>query len=393
MTYAIRTVSTTRADPDVLRFHERVHPLCAEKLREAWNPFSGLFDRQLRQRVWANTIGTEDITSTAIALIALHRTRLDPTPTTFDAERAIIAMAQRIIRHPYPGAYGLLLWANAIWQCMPFESLCRRARFSPFWEVRGPSALTTMELSWLVSGASHALRDEAVDPNAYAEGVAQQARDALLERFHPKSQLFSHADRAAPWQHRTRRWLSNFADQVYAVQALSFRALSRNDDECLRVAGACATRLAELQGELGQWWWHYHTREGRVAQGFPVYSVHQHAMAPMALMTLEHAGGPDLRRAISLSHRWIHRNELAADLLDVSAGTVWRDVELQESLPMRWWRHARDVTRGTAPEAPKPPTTGSLRLRINHETRPYEWAWCLYAGAIAAGDECLPHLV
>ena len=34
----------------------------------------------------------------------------------------------------------------------------------------------------------------------------------------------------------------------------------------------------------GQWWWHYDVRDGSVVERYPVYSVHQHAMAPMALL-------------------------------------------------------------------------------------------------------------
>jgi hypothetical protein len=32
-------------------------------------------------------------------------------------------------------------------------------------------------------------------------------------------------------------------------------------------------------------------------------------------------------------------------------------------------------------------------LKVNYETRPYEWAWCIYAAAIAGGKEKGPQVV
>ena len=40
----------------------------------------------------------------------------------------------------------------------------------------------------------------------------------------------------------------------------------------------CAHGLCQAQGALGQWWWHYDSLRGRVFEGYPVFSVHQHGM-------------------------------------------------------------------------------------------------------------------
>jgi hypothetical protein len=120
-----------------------------------------------------------------------------------------------------------------------------------------------------------------------------------------------------------------------------------------------------------------------------VYSVHQHAMAPMALMSLAAAGGTDYRERVELSHAWVDRNELGVSLLDREAGTIWRDIEPDESEISRAARHARSVLGW------KPGDGGiaAKNLKVNYETRPYEWAWCLFAGAIAAGLERSEHVV
>ena len=53
---------------------------------------------------------------------------------------------------------------------------------------------------------------------------------------------------------------------------------------------AAPRRSVARQGPAGQWWWHYDRRTGRVVERYPVYAVHQDAMAPMALLALERRG-------------------------------------------------------------------------------------------------------
>src|SRR5205085_4135860 len=117
-----------------------------------------------------------------------------------------------------------------------------------------------------------------------------RARDTLLTSRHKGSPLFPHATGPGllPWY---RTHVACFADQVYPIQALARLYHSGNDADALAAAEECAARICELQGDGGQWWWHYDARTGRVIEGYPVYSVHQHAMAPMALLDLAEAGG------------------------------------------------------------------------------------------------------
>jgi hypothetical protein len=142
------------------------------------------------------------------------------------------------------------------------------------------------------------------------------------------------------------------------------------------------------QGDRGQWWWHHDPRDGSVSGAYPVYSVHQVGMAPMALRTLALAGGPDFARAIESGRAWVSANELGVDLVDPRAGTTWRSIERVEGRPRRLARHARAVLGGRDDR----PGGSPVRLRVNHETRPYEWAWSLFASAIEAGDRPPEHL-
>lgn len=386
MTQAVLTSPSPRAARAVVSFHERVAGLCKDRLREALNPATALFDRQLRDRTWQATRDTEDLTSTAICLIGLHRAEVAPRVIGLDVRRTLSALVEVTRRRRYQGGLGLVLWANAVWDGLPLDELLRKTgmALAPGRELT--ASLTTMETAWLVSGLVHEHRRSR---SPRAEAALEVATRALLERYQPDTRLFRHAGDEASVAHRLRKWVSNFADQIYSVQATAFVAITRGRREALAASEACAARLVELQGELGQWWWHYDPRDGRVAQGFPVYSVHQHAMAPMALMTLAAAGGADHRAAVELSHAWLGRNELGAQLLDREAGTLWRDIELVESRLARTARHAIRVVGW------KPPDVGlhETNLKVNFETRPYEWAWCLFAGAIAAGSTRPQHVI
>ncbi len=376
----------TRASDEVVAFHRSVRDLCVERLRDALGHGTALFDRQLRNSRWEGTHGTEDLTSTAICLVGLHRAAIEPARVGLDVQRTVDALAAVARRRRYAGGLGLVLWANAVWDVLPLEALLDRTGMTLADPEALVAGLTTMETSWLASGLVH---EERRSGHALARRGLDAARREILSRHRPDTRLFVHASDRAPLAHRVRRWVANFADQIYAVQALALIGFARRDDGAVAVAGAAARRLVELQGELGQWWWHYDPRDGDVAQRFPVYSVHQHAMAPMALMTLAAAERTSHGRAIDRSHAWLARNELGVGMLDREAGTIWRDIEIDEREAEQLLRHARSVLGWRAARDGVP----RRRLKLNRETRPYEWAWCLFAGAIAAGGERERHVI
>ena len=376
----------TRASEEVVSFHRKVGGMCVDRLRDALDPATRLFDRQLRDRRWDATIDTEDVTSTGICLVGLHRAGIDPARIGLQVRPTIEAMADALKRRQYPGGFGLVAWANAVWGELALDALAARCGVDLSDPRRFAAPLTTMETAWLLSGLVHEARRSG---DARTRQAQAALRDELLGRYRARTHIFQHAGDQAPMRHRLRTHVANFADQIYSVQALAFTAIAEGNAAALAAADGSARRLVELQGSLGQWWWHYDPRSGSVAQGFPVYAVHQHAMAPMALMALAAAGGTDHRAAVDLSHRWIAHNELSVDLLDTGHGTIWRDIEPEESSLGRITRHSRSVLGLTPADVTRAPG----RLRVNHETRPYEWAWCLYAGAIASGTRQDRHVV
>lgn len=148
----------------------------------------------------------------------------------------------------------------------------------------------TVEAAWVLS--AYAAARDTVD----VERRFASARDRLLRARIGAGPLFPHATAPGllPWY---RAHVSCFADQTYPLQALALAHASGDGDaEALAAAEACAQRICELQGDGGQWWWHYDARTGGVIEGYPVYSVHQHAMAPTALFDLTDSRRRRLRR-------------------------------------------------------------------------------------------------
>ncbi|MFF5028754.1 hypothetical protein ACFY2J_31685 [Streptomyces collinus] len=238
----------------------------------------------------------------------------------------------------------------------------------------------TVEAAWVLSALAAARGTVDVERRFSA------ARDRLLRARIGDSPLFPHATGPGlvPWY---RAHVSCFADQTYPLQALA-RAHSSTDGgdpAALAASEACAARICALQGDGGQWWWHYDARTGGVVEGYPVYSVHQHAMAPTALFDLADAGGTDFGAAVRRGLRWMtdvpelagrpeHREPMILDRL----GVTWRKVYRGD--PKKAVRAARGLGTRVAP---------GLRLRsldrmyrpasVDRECRPYEFGWMLHA--------------
>ncbi|MDX6337482.1 MAG: hypothetical protein QOG05_4822 [Streptosporangiaceae bacterium] len=227
--------------------------------------------------------------------------------------------------------------------------------------------------AWVVSAlvAARPLAD--VEPHLAA------ARQRLLAARGPA--VYPHATGpGAPWY---RAHVGSFADQVYPIQALARLHRSADDPEALAVAGTVAGAICSAQGAGGQWWWHYDSRSGAVVEGYPVYSVHQHAMGPMALLDLADAGGDGQLDAIRRGLRWLTGPPEAA-------GSARTGQLILDDPPITWRKVARadhrKVVRGLRAASTRiipGARVGALdRVYppgvVDHECRPYELGWLLY---------------
>ncbi|MFZ3474675.1 hypothetical protein ACODT3_02695 [Streptomyces sp. 4.24] len=237
----------------------------------------------------------------------------------------------------------------------------------------------TVEAAWVLSALAAARTEVDVEYRLAA------ARDRLLSARQGDSPLFPHAT-GPGLVPGYRSHVACFADQTYPLQALARLHASGSDPVALAAADACAARICALQGDGGQWWWHYDARTGGVVEGYPVYSVHQHAMAPTALFDLAEAGGTDFGAAIRRGLRWMTDvPEIAGSdgtpresMIREDFGVTWRKVYRGD--PVKAVRAARGVTTRVLPRARLAPLDRIFRpLAVDRECRPYEFGWLLHA--------------
>ena len=226
--------------------------------------------------------------------------------------------------------------------------------------------------AWVVSALA------AARPLADVERHLAAARQRLLAARGPA--VYPHTTGPdTPWY---RAHVGSFADQVYPIQALARLHRSADDPEALAVAGTVAGAICSAQGAGGQWWWHYDSRTGAVVEGYPVYSVHQHAMGPMALLDLADAGGDGHLDAIRRGLRWLagppegRSGRLGPLVLDEPPIT-WRKVARADHRKIVRGLRAASTrivpgARVAALDRVYPPGV------VDHECRPYELGWLLY---------------
>lgn len=232
-----------------------------------------------------------------------------------------------------------------------------------------------VEAAWVVSALAAARGQLDVE-----EHLAQ-ARQRLLDSVVPGSPVFPHA--TGPGLVKSYRdHVACFADQVYPVQALARLHHSGDDPAALAAARTTAEQICRLQGPQGQWWWHYDARTGDVIEGYPVYTVHQHAMGPMALLDLTEAGGGDYAEPIREGLRWLlGPAELGTGgepmLLDDEGLTVRK---VYRGDPHKVVRGLHTVTTRVRPGLRLPVVNRAYRpTSLDRECRPYEFGWLYFA--------------
>jgi hypothetical protein len=310
----------------------------------------------------------------AIALLGLHR--LEETGVQSPIEMAPVL--ERLLWNTEwvdnIGDLGLLLWLCA--HIAPERLREMDERFgatSALQRYSDAQRGQTMELSWLLTGLCYwgltCLSDR---PALKRLAIEVYGR---LKSNQGKHGIFGHCARAASIAGRTRGWIGSFADQVYPIYALTAFSKAFGDQEAEARALQCARTICELQGRRGQWWWHYDSSTGRVINGYPVFSVHQHAMAPMALFALGDLTGKDFSSWIYRGLEWINgSNELQFDLENNAAKVVWRCIDRSSSRVNRYLDAAFGCGNSAIAES-----GDSLKALL--ECRPYELGWLLYAFA------------
>jgi hypothetical protein len=217
--------------------------------------------------------------------------------------------------------------------------------------------------------------------------IAVAAQHELVNRFSDSSQLFRGSSAALRPRRAAHLKMTSFASQVYPIHGLAHFARAAETPPPTQILRA-ADRLVEMQGPLGQWWWIYSSSTGAVVEGYPVYAVHQDAMAFMALAPLQNLGLRSYARELAGGLQWIFGgNELGTSLPDFERVFISRciqrrggDADGQFGMSRSQLRRALLGSWGFGSSAAL--EASPHELEILQECRPYHLGWILYARSL-----------
>jgi hypothetical protein len=314
---------------------------------------------------------------TMMTLLGLHRLEETGIRSPIAVQTVLQGLLSDLGWVNNAGDMGLLLWLVAVvapdrlrslHSSMQIESVL--PRYSAFRQVN------TMQVAWLISGLSHvciALGSSLAE----CRDISLKCYELLVRNQGPHG-FFGHQATWKSPQGLLRGRIGSFADQVYPILGLTLFAKAHQNPEALRMAQRCGEAICRVQGAQGQWWWHYDAQNGNVFDKFPVYSVHQHGMAPMALFSLGEQGNRDFSGPIFKGLSWIYGdNELGANMFEPNYRVIWRNIHQQNS-----GSYMHKVLQLVRPGDPAQ-TIGTLQ--VLRECRPYELGWLLYAFAGRCG--------
>jgi len=310
---------------------------------------------------------------TLMTLMGLNRGERFGLRNPFDSQAILNGLLKNRTWLDNIGDLGLLLWTCALVSPDRFDEVYRNLDVpEAMGFYRDARAGNTMEMAWFLAGLAHG----AFAGHRRIPGLADLAMKSFeaARKNQRRNGIFAHLTSGRGMTRAYRSRLGSFADQVYPIYAFSKFGSAFGHDEALKHAKDCADTICAAQGPLGQWWWYYDSYSGRVVGQYPVYSVHQDAMAPMALFALRESSGEDYSNWIFKGLPWIYgENELKFDLCDASANIVWRCIFLPKSAT-----YAR-MAASLLGFGPRDAVPGGLRVRF--EDRPYHFGWELYAFA------------
>jgi hypothetical protein len=296
--------------------------------------------------------------NTLLGRLQAARAGLAGAPPVSQVERETALVRERYGRDLGPGDRGLLLVLLAELGADADELRTELAA------AGRPGELNLQDLSWLLWGALRA--EEA----GVETGLGAELQEALrgLE--------------GATLARHTRSWLRrdlvSFGSTVYYLRALHERARVRGDEHSRARFDDGVRAALGFQGARGEWPWLVSVSRGQTLDVYPVYSVHQLAMAMLFLLpALDDGRIEGVAEAIRRSWGWVDRgNELGIEFAQHEPFLVYRSLERAEPLPKltRFARAtARSAFRGGKPQEP------AARTRVNREWRSYEAGWLLYA--------------
>lgn len=286
-----------------------------------------------------------------------------------------------------------LVWASTLADDQRLERALDRLD-----SVLDPGTASSMQLGLALTAVSSAA-GRLPDPRGRLPRRAAHLARELCNRFDSSGDVFAaQAKRRRPRDVAMSR-MTSFASQVYPIHGLSEATRLLGSRPPKEIALVC-NRLCEAQGPLGQWWWFYNLKRHAVVEPYPVYSVHQDAMAFMALAAAQRIGEGRYGEHLARGLEWVYgRNELQTPLVTETPPFIFRAIQRSGGAAdsLAGWSRRQRYRAVRRSWIPYPANCGSSSrdLEILRECRSYHLGWILYVAAslpasAAHVDDVLP---
>jgi hypothetical protein len=311
---------------------------------------------------------------TIMTLLGLRKFETHRAQTPFDTAAIYQSFVRDLDWITGIGDLGLVIWLSSEFDPQGLDKILEKYPLnSALRRFRDARVRSTTELAWFLAGLAHAVQTSKKRAESLTDLAVEVFRQ--LRENQGVSGFFGHLARDKSAAGYVRGTIGSFADQVYPLYAMARLSKVLSLDEPLGPIASCAGAICGAQGNLGQWWWLYDSITGRVLSRYPVYSVHQHGMAPMGLFALEEVSGQNFRTNIFRGLSWVYgSNELNVDLRDQANGLIWRCI-LPKARFTKYWHTTRNLIKAPDNNSRVGPLT------ILYEDRPYELGWLLFSFA------------
>ena len=226
--------------------------------------------------------------------------------------------------------------------------------------------LAMQDLAWMLWGAVASARAGVRE----AEGLAERIYQTIAADFvDPRSGMPRHT------LNPLRRHVVSFGGIVYFLRALAeYAALTGDEGAEQRFRRGVATTVG-FQGAQGEWPWMIHVPTGIPFDLYPVFAVHQDAMAMLFLFPALERDIPGVEEAIERSLAWaLGSNQLGVRMYQDDPFLAFRSIH-RRGRALRARRYLRSLR-------PRPATPiAAERVMVNPECRSYHLGWMLYAWA------------
>lgn len=329
---------------------------------------SELFCYEVRE--YKNNIFGESLRYSIITLIGLLKAQSCGYSVEIDLEKTVNSVLEIMNIHAArPGDLGLYLWLASLVGAKQRKKVLH-VLISNINTTGGLKRLEGQELAWIILGLAHATNDSKIKD---IEVLLIKAVDQLVKANFSDNGLFYHYG-----QNILRQKYPNFATQIYSIYALAKVYCMGLNKNVIDVAKKAADVLFSFQLPDFGWPWIYDVEKNRVVEPYELYSVHQDAMAPMALFELYDATGDSQYKDSAVnSLTWIYgNNQLNSKMIDKTNGIIYRSIRRKkpfDKISLYGNSLSSKILSRYLFKA------NSKFVEINKTCRPYHFGWLLQA--------------